>query len=120
MSCKIFRHINLLLDGNTWAFYDCLLQSYRHSYFLKTFFIIYVIYFMALKETELTETSSGWEPLQFYCLTRATFKRRTPPHLKVYNMTRRPMLLYYIYISTRPRIGSCHKSGFDAYQVSSY
>ena len=52
---------------------------------------------MALKETELTETSSSWEPLQFYCLPRATFKRRTPPHLKVYDMTRRPMLLYYIY-----------------------
>jgi len=56
---------------------------------------------MALKGTELTETFSGWEPHQFYSLTRATFKKRTPPHLKVYDMIRRPISPYYISVQGR-------------------
>jgi hypothetical protein len=50
---------------------------------------------MALKKTELTETSSGWQSRQFYCLTRATFKRRTPSPSPRLCMPRRPVSLCY-------------------------
>ena len=67
----------------------------------KQFFIIYIICFMALKETELTETTSGWEPRQFCCLTRATIKRRNPPPSPMLCMPRSPVWLCYSSVAGR-------------------
>jgi hypothetical protein len=67
----------------------------------KHYFIMHIIFFMALKETELIETSSGWQPRQFYCLTRATSNRRTPPPFPSLCMPRRPVSLYYISVPGR-------------------
>jgi len=71
---------------------------------------------MALKETEVTETSSGWESGHFYRLTRATFKRHTPPSSRLCVAWLDAQST--VYISTTPRMASCHEFRAGTYPIS--